>query len=60
MRKTGCKSPIQNFKTLEVQAQDKRVIKNVCKGFVKPPLFLIHLDLYFFFFISFCNLNLMF
>jgi len=30
------------LRTLEVPAQEKRVIKNVCKGFVEPLLFLMH------------------
>jgi len=38
----GRKSPIQNSKTLEVPTREKRVTKNVCKGFVEPPLFLMH------------------
>jgi len=36
------KTPIQNSKTLEVPAQEKRVIKNVCIRFAEPPLFVMH------------------
>jgi len=48
---------MQISKTLKVLAQEERVIKNnACKGFVKPPLFLMHLHSIFP--LSFCNLNL--
>jgi hypothetical protein len=33
---------MQNSKTLEVSVREKRVIKNVCKEFVEPPLFVMH------------------
>ena len=41
------KSPIHNSKTLEVPAREKKVIKNVCKGFIEPPLFLMQCNLSF-------------
>jgi len=43
----GRKLPIQNSKTLKVPTREKRVIKNVCKGFLEPPLFLMHYILFF-------------
>jgi len=43
----GRKSPIQNSNTLEVPTREKRVIKNVFKGFVEQPLFLTQCNLSF-------------
>jgi len=51
---------MQNSKILEVPTQEKRVIKNVCKELLEPPLFLMHLHLYLLFSLSFCNLNFLF
>jgi len=38
----GHKSPIQNSKNTRNTDARENSHKNVCKGFVKPPLFLMH------------------
>jgi len=42
------KLPIQSSKTLEVPTWEKRVIKYVCRAFVEPLLFLMHLHFHLF------------